>query len=71
MRYIMLYVNVNVYVYVYRANKVGKHVTCSRERSIVCTMVDDTKRRKITLENSWVYLKGMLYSMSYDHTISQ
>ena len=33
-------------------------VTRSGERPIVCTMTDDTKRR-IILENSWVYLKGM------------
>ena len=58
-------------VNVYGAHRVGKHgVTRSGERPIVCTMADDTKRR-IILENSWVYLKGSQCFVSEDHTISQ
>ena len=58
-------------VNVYGAHRVGKHgVTRSGERPIVCTMTDDTKRR-IILENSWVYLKGTQCFVSEDRTISQ
>ena len=58
-------------VNVYGAHRVGKHgVTRFGERPIVCTMIDDTKRR-IILENSWVYLKGTKCFVSEDHTISQ
>ena len=65
MHYGMLDVNV------YGAHRVGKHgVTRSGERPIVCTMTDDTKRR-IILENSWVYLKGTQCFVSEDRTISQ
>ena len=48
-----------------------KHgVIRSGERLIVCTMMDDTKRR-IILENSWVYRKGTQCFVSEDRTISQ
>ncbi|MCO5557562.1 hypothetical protein L7F22_011128 [Adiantum nelumboides] len=45
-------------VTIYGAHRVGKQgASRSGERPIVCTMVDETKR-KIILDNSWVYLKG-------------
>ncbi|MCO5559623.1 hypothetical protein L7F22_013224 [Adiantum nelumboides] len=58
-------------VMVYGAHRVGKHGTSrSGERPIVCTMVDETKR-KIILDNSWVYLKGTGCFVYEDCTLMQ
>ncbi|MCO5581281.1 hypothetical protein L7F22_035160 [Adiantum nelumboides] len=58
-------------VTVYGAHRVGKQgVSRSGERSIVCTMVDETKR-KIILDNSWVYLKGTGCFVYEDRTLMQ
>ena len=56
---------------IFGAHRVGKQgVSCSGERPTVCTMLDETKRR-IILQNSWVYLKGTKFFVCEYHTISQ
>ncbi|MCO5547927.1 hypothetical protein L7F22_001382 [Adiantum nelumboides] len=58
-------------VTVYGAHRVGKQGAFqSGERPIVCTIVDETKR-KIILDNSWVYLKGTGCFVYEDHTLIQ
>ncbi|MCO5564687.1 hypothetical protein L7F22_018354 [Adiantum nelumboides] len=58
-------------VMVYGAHRVGKQrASRSGQRPIVCTMVDVTKR-KIILDNSWVYLKGMSCFVYEDRTLMQ
>ncbi|MCO5556860.1 hypothetical protein L7F22_010414 [Adiantum nelumboides] len=58
-------------VTVYGAHRVGKQgPSRSGERSIVCTMIDETKR-KIILDNSWVYLKGKGCFVYEDRTLIQ
>ncbi|MCO5560135.1 hypothetical protein L7F22_013742 [Adiantum nelumboides] len=58
-------------VTVYGAHRVGKQgASRSGERPIVCTMVDETKR-KIILDNSWVYLKGTGCFVYEDRTLMQ
>ena len=58
-------------VMVYGAHRVGKQgALCSGERPIVCTLPDDTKR-KIILENSWIYLKGTHCFVCEDRTLMQ
>ncbi|MCO5590579.1 hypothetical protein L7F22_044550 [Adiantum nelumboides] len=58
-------------VTVYGAHRVGKQ-GASRlgQRPIVCTMVDETKR-KIILDNSWVYLKETGCFVYEDRTLMQ
>lgn len=58
-------------VMVYGAHRVGKQgVPRSGERPIVCTMADDVKR-KIILDNSWIYLKGTGCHVYEDRTLMQ
>mgnify|MGYP007105631341 CR=1 FL=1 len=58
-------------IYMSDVNGYGVHcVAHLGERPIVCVMVNNTKRR-IILENSWVYLKGTQCFVSEDHVISQ
>ena len=58
-------------IMVYGAHRVGKQgVSRSRERPIVCTMADEAKR-KIILDNSWIYLKGTRCYVYEDRTLMQ
>lgn len=58
-------------VMVYGAHRVGKQgAPRSGDRPIVCTMPDETKR-KIILDNSWIYLKGTKCFVCEDRTLMQ
>ncbi|RYA44508.1 hypothetical protein DD606_25145, partial [Enterobacter cloacae complex sp. GF14B] len=55
----------------YGAHRVGKQgVPRSGERPIVCTMADEVKR-KIILDNGWIYLKGTGCNVYEDRTLMQ
>lgn len=56
---------------VYGAHRVGKQgAPRTGERPVVCTMVDELKR-KIILDNSWIYLKGTGCFVYEDRTLMQ
>ncbi|MCO5585645.1 hypothetical protein L7F22_039580 [Adiantum nelumboides] len=58
-------------VMVYGAHRVGKQgAPRSGERPIVCTMPDETKR-KIILDNSWIYLRDTKCFVCEDRIIKQ
>ena len=58
-------------IMVYGAHRVGKQgVARSGERPIVCTMIDETKR-KIILDSSAIYLKGTGCFVYEDRTLMQ
>ena len=56
-------------VYAYEAQNEKQGTTHSSIEPIECTTDDETKR-KIILENSWVYFKGTIFFVCEDGTLS-